>query len=63
MRALNLGTAAALVLLRAIVIYDALSLGIGWGTEGPQSGFFPFWLAAILATVSLVLTAQVLRSR
>ena len=63
MRALNLGTAAALLLLSAIVIYDALRLGIGWGTEGPQSGFFPFWLAAILATVSLVLTAQALRSR
>jgi hypothetical protein len=63
MRVLNLGTAAALLLLSAIVIYDALRLGIGWGTEGPQSGFFPFWLAAILATVSLVLIVQALLSR
>ena len=27
---------------------DSLRLGIGWGTDGPQSGFFPFWLAVLL---------------
>lgn len=63
MRAANLGTAATLLFLSAVVIYDALRLGIGWGTEGPQSGFFPFWLAVILATVSVVLIAHALRSR
>lgn len=63
MRVVNLGTAAVLLLLSAVVIYDALRLGIGWGTEGPQSGFFPFWLAAILAAVSMALIAQALLSR
>jgi hypothetical protein len=55
MRALDLVTAALLMLLSAIVIYDALRLGAGWGLEGPQSGFFPFWLAALLGAVSLIL--------
>ena len=63
MRVLNLVTAAVLMLLSGIVIYDALRLGVGWGTEGPQSGFFPFWLAALLVAVSLVLFVQALRSR
>jgi hypothetical protein len=63
MRALNLFTAGLLMLLSAIVIYDALRLGIGWGTEGPQSGFFPFWLAAILAAVSLLISVHSWRSR
>ena len=63
MRILNLTTAATLLLLSAVVIFDALRLGIGWGTEGPQSGFFPFWLAAMLATVSVLLIAQALPSR
>ena len=63
MRALDLVTAAVLMLLSAIVIYDALRLGVGWGLEGPESGFFPFWLAAILAAVSIVLFVQALRSR
>ena len=38
--------ARSLMLLGGVVLYDALRLGIGWGTDGPQSGFFPFWLAA-----------------
>ena len=61
MRVLNLGTAALLMLLSAVVIYDALRLGAGWGIEGPQSGFFPFWLAALLAAVSFALFVQAWR--
>jgi len=62
MRALDVSTATLLLLVSAIVIYDALRIGVGWGTEGPQSGFFPFWLAALLAAVSLVLFVQAWRS-
>src|SRR5918995_83016 len=63
MRIADVTTAALLMLLSAIVIYDALRLGAGWGSEGPQSGFFPFWLATLLATVSVVLFLQALRNR
>jgi hypothetical protein len=63
MRALDLLTAALLMLLSAIVIYDALRLGAGWGIEGPQSGFFPFWLAVALAAVGFGLVVQAWRSR
>ena len=63
MRVVDTTTAALLMLLSAIVIYDALRLGAGWGSEGPQSGFFPFWLAILLAAVSIVLFVQGLRSR
>jgi putative tricarboxylic transport membrane protein len=63
MRVADVSTAALLMLLSAIVIYDALRLGAGWGGEGPQSGFFPFWLATLLAAVSIVLFVQTLRRR
>jgi hypothetical protein len=63
MRAINLATAALLMLLSGVVISDALRLGIGWGIEGPQSGFFPFWLAAILAAISIAIFVQAWRSR
>jgi putative tricarboxylic transport membrane protein len=63
MRVLNLVTAALLMLLSAIVIYDALRLGAGWGGDGPQSGFFPFWLATLLAIASIVLFVQALLDR
>lgn len=63
MRLVDVITAALLLLLSALVMYDALQLGAGWGTEGPQSGFFPFWLAALLAAVSAALCIQGWRRR
>ena len=63
MRAVDSMTAALLMLLSAAVIYEALRLGAGWGGEGPESGFFPFWLATLLAIVSIVLFVQALRIR
>jgi hypothetical protein len=63
MRIANLLTAAGLMLLGGTVIYDALRLGAGWGYEGPQSGFFPFWLAVLLFAISAVLFLQSLLQR
>src|SRR5262249_23740767 len=48
MRAAELITASVLMLLGGIVIFDAVRLGFRWGADGPQSGFFPFWLALIM---------------
>jgi hypothetical protein len=61
MKAADLITAAALALLGGVVLIDALRLGIGWGTDGPQSGFFPFWLALILIATCVLILIQTLR--
>jgi putative tricarboxylic transport membrane protein len=63
MRTADLVTAAMLMLLGGIVVYDAIRLGIGWGNEGPRSGFFPFWLATIMVVVSLAIFFQALLAR
>ena len=52
MRTADIATAALLMVLGGIVIYDAAQLGFGWGNEGPQSGFFPFWLAVLMVIAS-----------
>src|SRR5687768_11776203 len=62
MRAADLVTALVLAGLGGVVIFDALRLGIGWGTDGPKSGFFPFWLAVIMVGTCLVIAAQSLRT-
>jgi putative tricarboxylic transport membrane protein len=62
MRAADLVTALVLAGLGGVVIFDALRLGIGWGTDGPKSGFFPFWLAVIMVGTCLVIAAQALRT-
>lgn len=63
MRAADVITAGVLMLLGGVVLYDAHRLGIGWGTDGPQSGFFPFGLALVLVGVSLAVLVQTLRGR
>jgi hypothetical protein len=60
MRAADLVTAAVLMLLGGVVIADAVRLGIGWGDEGPMSGFFPFWLAVLLVVVTAAILGQAL---
>jgi hypothetical protein len=39
--------------LRAVIgLYGASRVGIGWGAEGPQAGFFPFYVSAIVLIAS-----------
>ena len=61
MRAADLITTSVLILVGGVVIVDAVRLGIGWGTEGPKSGFFPFWLATILLACCVGVLVQTLR--
>jgi hypothetical protein len=63
MRAADLVTAGVLFLLAGIVLIDAIRLGIGWGTDGPKSGFFPFWLAVVAMTACAGISAQAVRRR
>ena len=63
MRGADLVVAALLALLGGVVLGDAARLGFGWGVEGPQSGFLPFWLALLLIGVSLAIFVQALVRR
>jgi putative tricarboxylic transport membrane protein len=58
MRAADLITASILILLGGLVIVDAMRLGVGWGMDGPKSGFFPFWLALIMIVCCAIIMAQ-----
>ncbi len=46
----------ALVLfgLGAVVMFDSLRLGMRWGPEGPQPGYFPFYLGVFICSACLV---------
>jgi putative tricarboxylic transport membrane protein len=37
----------------ALVIIDSLRLGIGWAADGPQSGYFPFYIGLLMVVASL----------
>ena len=52
-RAVELGVALAMVAFGAIIIAGSLKVGIGWGDEGPKSGFFPFYIALVIIAASV----------
>jgi len=61
MRAADLATSSFLILLGGVVVLDSMRIGIGWGTDGPRSGFFPFWLGVILLVASVTIGLQAWR--
>ena len=37
----------------ALVIIDSLRLGVGWAADGPQSGYFPFYIGLLMVVASI----------
>ncbi len=54
MKKANLAIALLFIAVAILVIVDAVRLGFRWGANGPQSGFFPFWLGAILLVCAAI---------
>jgi hypothetical protein len=63
LRTMEAVTATALMAAGGIAIMDSLRIGAGWGADGPQSGYFPFWLGLILVGASLGNLVAALRPR
>ena len=60
-RSVEIGVAIFIALLGIITIGGSLRVGIGWGPEGPKSGFFPFYLGLLIILSSAVNLAQITR--
>jgi putative tricarboxylic transport membrane protein len=58
----EVATSLLLAGIGAAAMWDSHRLGAGWGAEGPQSGYFPFWVGAVLAAASLCNLALALRA-
>ena len=54
----ELGVAGFLMLLGALVVFDSMRLGAGWADDGPQSGYFPFYIGLMLLVSSSVVLAK-----
>jgi hypothetical protein len=53
--------AVLLVAGGALVIYDSLRLGARWGSDGPQAGYFPFYIGLLLCISGAVNLFRALR--
>lgn len=50
------------VAVAAIVIRECLQLGAGWGTSGPQAGFFPLLAALIMMVGAVAVIVQAVKA-
>ena len=57
-RSLELAVAGFTSLAALVTIGGSLQVGIGWGPEGPKSGFFAFYIGVIIILASAVNLAQ-----
>ena len=52
-RKMEVVTALVLASLGALVVWDANRLGAGWSDQGPEAGFFPFYVGLFLILAAL----------
>ena len=59
----EIAVALVFLALGAVVVYDSARLGARWAEDGPQTGYFPFYVGLIICAASLVnlITALAIR--
>jgi hypothetical protein len=62
-RTVEIAVAAGFFAVGAVMMLDTYQLGAGWAKEGPQSGYFPFRIGAIICLASLAVIVQALRGK
>ncbi|MBY0266307.1 MAG: tripartite tricarboxylate transporter TctB family protein [Burkholderiales bacterium] len=63
MRAAELTVAAFLLLIGGMVIYDSVRLGAKWGGDGPEAGYFPFYIGLLICIGTVLTVIGVLRNK
>ncbi len=62
-RAVEAAVALLILALGALVMFDSYRLGSKWGSDGPESGYFPFYIGLLLCIASTVILIQALTKR
>ena len=60
MRAVEVAVAVLLFVVGAVVVFDSYRLGSKWASDGPQSGYFPFYIGLLICFSSVVNLVQAL---
>lgn len=60
--AVEIGVAAVILLFGALVVFDSYRIGARWGDDGPQAGYFPFYIGLLLCLSGGVILLRALRN-
>jgi hypothetical protein len=61
-RAVEIGVAAVILLFGVVVATDSFRLGARWGDDGPQPGYFPFYVGLLVCVSSVTILLRALRN-
>jgi hypothetical protein len=53
-RAWEIIVAALFLAFGAVVVWDSRRLGAQWGSDGPQAGYFPYYIGVIICIASVL---------
>jgi len=57
-RTMEIVVALVLLAVSALVVIDSYRLGSKWGDDGPQSGYFPFYIGGFICLASVATLVQ-----
>jgi len=57
-RAVEIGVAIVILVFGLVVVIDTYSLGARWGDDGPQPGYFPFYVGLLICVSSVTILAR-----
>jgi hypothetical protein len=60
-RTVELATAVVVFLFGALVAFDSVRLGARWGEDGPQAGYFPFYVGVLICLSGVGVFVKALR--
>ena len=63
LRAVDIGVCLGLVAFAALMAVDNWRTGASWAADGPEAGYFPFYLSLLLGGASLVGLAKAILDR
>lgn len=53
-RTLEVIVSVALIAFGLVIMWDSHRIGNGWTTDGPQSGYFPFYIGLLMTAASAI---------
>jgi len=61
-KTLEIATALFFLIVGGLVMWDSYRTGAKWGNDGPQSGYFPFYIGLLMCIATLANLLSAIRS-
>jgi hypothetical protein len=62
-RTMGIVSTAVIFLIGVVMMIDNYKIGSGWAKDGPQAGYFPFRIGAIICVASVVVLARMIADK